>query len=228
MVAPAHSAELNPDDRAMIRAAFGCGEPLVRVIGALCHLADQPAGARLYPRDDSGETVLLLAGEAREVAYGRNGTVLVLHQLVAGEFYGTMIDPGSAGAPPLVEAGSATRGAHFTSPALVRLMESYSCVAVAITRQLARRLEQMRQRMTETVLLSATGRVCAELARLAGASADGTIRPVPVFTELALTSQTTRETVSRTVSQLEARGIFTRVAGGLRLVAPHRLDDLIC
>ncbi|MBS0254524.1 MAG: Crp/Fnr family transcriptional regulator [Proteobacteria bacterium] len=228
MVAAAATAEFTAPDRAMIRAAFGCGDPLVRVIGDLCHLAEAPAGARLFPRDDSGETVLLLAGEAREVAYGRNGAVLVLHRLVAGEFYGTLVDLGSDGTPPLVEADSATRGAHFSGPALVRLMESYSCVAVAITRQLARRLEQMRQRMAETVLLSAVGRVCAELARLAQANADQTIRPVPVFTELAVTSQTTRETVSRTVSQLEARGIFERVDGGLRLVAPHRLDELIC
>ena len=219
---------VNPADRLLIREAFGCGDQLVKIITELCHLAEAQAGAQLYPRDDAGETVLLLAGQAREVAYGRNGGLLVLHRLAPGEFYGMLVDPGAADSPPQVEGESVTRGAHFTGAALIRLMESYSCIALAVSRQLARRLEQLRRRMTETVLLSAVGRVCAELARLAEADADRTIRPLPVFTELAVSTQTTRETVSRTVSQLESRGILKRVEGGLKLVAPHRLDELIC
>ena len=215
-------------DRLVIREAFGCGDQLVKVITGLCHLADAPAGATLYPRADAGDTVLLLAGQAREVAYGRNGALLVLHRLAAGEFYGMLVEGEAGDAPPQVEGDSATRGAHFTGAALVRLMESYSCIALAVSRQLARRLEQMRRRMTETVLLSAVGRVCAELSRLAADDADRTIRPLPVFTELAISTQTTRETVSRTVSQLESRGILKRVDGGLKLVAPHRLEELIC
>jgi CRP-like cAMP-binding protein len=219
---------ITPVDRLVIREAFGCGDPLVKVIAGLCHLAEAPAGAQLYPREDAGDTVLLLAGQAREVAYGRNGGLLVLHRLAEGEFYGMLVGLEAGDAPPQVEGDSATRGAHFTGAALVRLMESYSCVALAVSRQLARRLEQLRLRMTETVLLSAVGRVCAELSRLAAADGERIIRPVPVFTELAVSTQTTRETVSRTVSQLESRGIVKRVNGGLKLVAPHRLEELIC
>jgi DNA-binding MarR family transcriptional regulator len=85
----------------------------------------------------------------------------------------------------------------------------------------------MRRRMVESVLLSATGRVCAELERLAKLSPDQTIRPVPVFSELATMVQSTRETVSRTISQLEKRGVLRREDGGLRVVAPHRLAELI-
>ena len=106
-------------------------------------------------------------------------------------------------------------------------MESSSCVSLAITMQLARRLEAMRRRMVETVLLTATGRICAELARLARMSSDHVIRPIPVFSQLAVNAQTTRETVSRTVSLLLKRGVFKRVEDGLLLAAPHRLDDMI-
>lgn len=48
---------------------------------------------------------------------------------------------------------------------------------------------------------------------------------MPVMSELAVTVQSTRETVSRTVSQLERRGIVRRIDGGLEIVAPHRLEE---
>ena len=50
---------------------------------------------------------------------------------------------------------------------------------------------------------------------------------MPVLAELAQRVQSTRETVSRTVSQLERRGILRRGDGGLAVIAPHRLDELI-
>jgi CRP/FNR family cyclic AMP-dependent transcriptional regulator len=50
---------------------------------------------------------------------------------------------------------------------------------------------------------------------------------MPVFSELALSLQTTRESVSRAVSALEKRGIVKRVDGGLAIVAPHRLEELV-
>jgi CRP/FNR family transcriptional regulator, cyclic AMP receptor protein len=109
----------------------------------------------------------------------------------------------------------------------VRLMESYSCVGVAITRHLSGRLATMRRRMVEAAMLSATGRIAAELLRRADASEDRTIRPMPVFSDFAITVQSTRETVSRTVSQLEKRGVVKRVEGGLQIVAPHRLEELV-
>ncbi|MGQ4828612.1 helix-turn-helix domain-containing protein [Enterococcus faecalis] len=37
----------------------------------------------------------------------------------------------------------------------------------------------------------------------------------------------TRETVSRTIGDLERRGIITREDDGLRVIAPHRLEELI-
>ena len=88
-------------------------------------------------------------------------------------------------------------------------------------------LAAMRQRMVETNLLSATGRVCAELLRLSRQAEDGVIRPVPVMAELAQRVQSTRETVSRTVSRLEQRGIVQRRGDGLAVVAAHRLEEMV-
>lgn len=213
------------EDLTSICAAFGCGEPLARTIGALGRGGSLSTGQVLYPLPDREETSLLVAGQAHEAAYGREGGMLVLHEFGAGEFYGSLVglDEGQA----QVEALSDGRALHYEEQAVLRLMEAYSCVGVAVTRQLSRRLARMRQRMVETSLLSATGRICAELQRLSRRSADGVIRPLPVWAELAQRVQSTRETVSRTVSQLERRGVLQRIDGGLVVVAPHRLEELI-
>lgn len=217
---------------ALIRRAFGCDGALSEVVIALARRSALARGQRLFPLDDRDETTLLTAGRAQEIAYGRDGGVLLLQLIGPGEFYGSLmgagIGEGREDGPVSVEAASEGTAAHFATPGIVRLMEIHACIALAISRQLALRLEAMRRRMVETVLLSATGRICAELLRLAeAAGADRTIRPVPVLAELAVSVQSTRETVSRTISQLEKRGILSRGDGGLQVVAPHRLAELV-
>lgn len=221
------SAKPASTELATIAAAFGCGEALARTIGGLGRGGEHGRGQVLYPLPDREETSLLLAGMAQEAAYGREGGVLVLHQFGPGEFYGSLIGQGDGRGETQVEALSDGRALHYGEEAVVRLMESYTGVAVAMTRQLARRLAAMRQRMVEATLLSATGRICAELLRLSRQSDDGVIRPLPVLAELAQRVQSTRETVSRTVSQLERRGILKRQDGGLAVIAAHRLEELV-
>lgn len=212
---------------ATISTAFGCGEALAQTIGSLGRGGDHVRGQVLYPLPGREQTSLLLAGFAQEAAYGREGGVLVLHELRPGEFYGSLVGLGDGRGDAQVEALSDGRALHYGEEAVLRLMESYSCVAVAMTRQLAQRLAAMRQRMVQTSLLSATGRVCAELLRLSRLSDDGVIHPVPVMAELAQRVRSTRETVSRTVSRLEQRGIVERRGDGLAVVAAHRLEELI-
>lgn len=212
---------------ATIGAAFGCGDALARTIGGLGRGGDHVRGQVLYPVPEREQTSLLLAGQAQEAAYGREGGVLVLHALGPGEFYGAVVGLGDGRGEAQVEALSDGRALHYGEEAVLRLMESYSCVAMAMTRQLARRLAAMRQRMVEATLLSATGRICAELLRLSRQAEDGVIRPVPVMAELAQRVQSTRETVSRTVSRLERRGIVQRRGDGLAVVAAHRLEELV-
>ena len=83
------------------------------------------------------------------------------------------------------------------------------------------------RRMIERTTLSATGRIYAALLRQAGEGDGRTIRPVPTMTELALIVQSTRETVSRTINDLERRGYITRDKDALMIVAPHRVQELI-
>lgn len=210
-----------------MRQAFGCGNDLAITILASAREGELPRGAVLWPIPGRDETTLVTTGLAQEVAYGRDGNMLVLHQVQSGEFFGSLVGGSAVETSAQVEAVVDSRGVQFATISILRLMESYACVGVAITRQLANRIDAMRVRMVETSMLSATGRICAELLRRARRAPDMTIRPLPVFAELAVTVQSTRETVSRTVSQLEKRGVLRREPGGLVVVAPHRLEEQV-
>ena len=212
---------------AVVQRAFGCGDDLAVTILSHAREGKLPRGAVLWPIPGRDETTLLTTGLVQEVAYGRDGGVLVLHQVAPGEFYGSLVGTAPAETGAQVEAVIDSQGAHFATGTVVRLMESYACVGVAMTRQLAARIDAMRVRMVESAMLTATGRICAELLRRARRSPDLTIRPLPVWAELAVSVQSTRETVSRTVSQLEKRGVLRREAGGLVVVAPHRLEEQV-
>lgn len=214
-------------DHHAIGAAFGCNEALAQTIASLGRATALSRGQVLYPLPDRAETSLLVAGRAQEAAYGREGGVLILHELGPGEFYGSLVGHGDGHGDAQVEALTAGRAIHYGEESVIRLMESYATVAVAVTRQLARRLASMRERMVQATLLSATGRVCAELLRLSRQSGDGVIRPQPVLAELAQRVQSTRETVSRTVSKLERSGILERRDDGLAVIAPHRLEEMV-
>lgn len=209
-----------------IADAFACDADLAGTISAAARETAHSRGALLWPIADRDETTLIVAGSAQEVAYAQDGTMLQLMVLGRGDLYGALMGVGESDTAQ-TEAVSEGRGAHFTTASLVRLMDSYGAVARAINRQLAARLEALRRRMVEATLLSVTGRICSELLRRSAASDDRTIRPVPVMSELALSVRSTRETVSRTVSQLEKRGLLKRVDGGLQVVAPHRLEEMI-
>jgi CRP-like cAMP-binding protein len=83
--------------------------------------------------------------------------------------------------------------------------------------------------MIEAYTLSAKGRICAELSRLSrviGKAPDTRIiRPNPVFVDLAQRVNSTRETVSRTVSDLQKKGILAREPGAIIIKNPTRLRD---
>jgi CRP-like cAMP-binding protein len=220
-------SRMSGEGLAAIRQAFDCGDVLAVTIAGMARESHMARGSLLWPLPGRDETTLLTLGRAAEMAYGREGAVLVLHSIAPGEFYGSLLGGGGGEGGTQVEALVDSAGAHFSTATVLRLMEGYSCVALALARQMATRIEAMRRRMVESALLSATGRIASELLRQAGASPDRTIRPLPVWAELAVQVQSSRETVSRAVSQWEKRGLVKRVEGGLQVVAPHRLEELV-
>ncbi|MEY2925868.1 MAG: hypothetical protein RL367_345 [Pseudomonadota bacterium] len=212
----------------VIAASFCCSVKLAEVI------ADRAELRRYAPRDklvEAGDAVqsawLMIDGRAQEFALTVDGRTVLVHEFKPGDLFGEAVLLGQPVLADEVIAIELTDAARFATRDLIALIENYSCVALAYSRALTQRLYTIRRRMVEGATLSANGRIHAELLRQARATKDLTIRPAPVLSEFAMVVQTTRETVSRAISQLEKRGIIIRDAVAIKLVAAHRLEDLI-
>ncbi|MEK6638021.1 MAG: Crp/Fnr family transcriptional regulator [Pseudomonadota bacterium] len=213
---------------ARITQSFGCAEDVARTVAAIATARHFPAHSIMIRAGDADpDAWLILSGEAQAIAYSASGHYILVHSFVAGDIFGEAagLSVATSGAEVLavisVDAGQIGVGAF------VGLMERYNCVALSVARGLTLRLTQTTRRMVEGATLSAPGRIHAELLRQARAGDAMTIQPMPVLSNFALHVQSTRETVSRTISALEKRGIIKRDADALIVVAPHRLEELI-
>lgn len=153
--------------------------------------------------------------------------MILLHEYESGDFFGAIAQPDDGLEECDIMAAELVRAAVFLARDFLLLIQTHACVGMAVSRALLKRLRATATKYFEQSTISATGRVHAELLRLARLGDGHRIRPIPVLTELALRVQSTRETVSRTISALERRGILRREEGALVVVAPHRLEELI-
>jgi len=218
------SGDLGP----LIGSCFGCDESLAGAIGRSARIRRHAPHGVIIDSGEADQDIHLLAeGHARLIADSIEGRLVVIEDYSVGELMGLTGLFGWDGVPAQVTAVTGARTGAFANHVFVGLMSSHGAVALAVSRMLVARLSAANRRVAENATLSAPGRIHAELLRRAGATPDSTIRPMPVFAEMALALQTTRETVSRTINGLEKRGIVRRTGDGLAIVAPHRLEEMV-
>lgn len=108
---------------------------------------------------------------------------------------------------------------------LAELVHEYPDIGAGLSRIYAGQLDQVLDRFSSRVSLSAVGRFYRELLRVAGGKVE--VSPPPVVASLALSAQTTRETGSRALSNLERRGIIERHPDRLTIVSRGMIEDLV-
>ena len=206
-------------------AALACPRETSEQILRHGRFRDYPAKAFLLRQGDrSSITFLIVAGRAHALLYSVDGQAVLLHEFGPGDLFGAMGGLDAAPEEADVVAVEAVRSFLLEAGILVSLAERHACIGLALTRLLHKRLRLTAARMYERAALSAGGRVCSELLRLAREGEGHAIRPAPVIADLALRVGTTRETASRTVNALERRGILRRDGDALTVVAPGRLE----
>lgn len=113
----------------------------------------------------------------------------------------------------------------FASGDLPVLAARHPELGATLAASFARQLENLTARLDARSTLTARGRIYAELLLRAGDRL--VIGPPPVVAELAHAAQTTRETASRAIAELERRGIVSRTAVALSIDSPRLLSDLV-
>jgi len=173
----------------------------------------------------------IISGSAKAVAYSANGAETWLGQFSEGEFFGHISFLTQLPVSFEITAETNLTALIIKVNKVQALLDTHSDLGEALAKDLAHRLDKMMERLIEALTLSAKGRICAELMRLSnpiGRDPDRhVIRPNPVFVELALRVNSTRETVSRTVSDLQKKGVVSRMPGALIVEHPERLKAAI-
>ncbi|MBV7256261.1 Crp/Fnr family transcriptional regulator [Pacificimonas sp. WHA3] len=213
-----------------VRSVFACQAETGKAIARLAQSRGYDVRETILHQGDRATTSwLLFKGRANAVAVGQNGQVVMLGEYGPGDLLGALPGEEVSEADADVIAAEAVRALLFRAMDLLSLAERHSEVGLTLSKALVRRLRATSRRMVAQVTLSAAGRVHAELLRLArSAGGDGmTIAPPPIMTSLAAELSTSRETVSRTVSALERRGIVRRENGALIITSPARLEEMI-
>ena len=173
----------------------------------------------------------ILSGRAKAISFSESGEATWVGYFRASDFFGhTALLSRN---PPRFEiiAETDVEVLFVTAKTMEDLLDEHQTLSLEIVRDLAIRLDQMTTRLIEAYTLSAKGRICAELSRLSRAigKAPDTriIRPNPVLVELAERVNSTRETVSRTVSDLQKKGIVAREPGAIIIKNPGQLRGSI-
>lgn len=190
------------------------------------------AGERLlFQGEPAAHIGFILSGRAKAVSFSDDGTETWLGRFEAGEFFGHIAFLTQSDVRFEVSAESDMRLRLIPIANIKSLLETAPELGEVFARDLAGRLDTMMSRLVEALTLSAKGRVCAELVRLSSPMGImpnmSVIRPNPVFVDMALRINSTRETVSRAISELQKQGIIKREAGAIIIEKPDALKSAI-
>lgn len=174
---------------------------------------------------------LIIAGKATAISYSVNGDETWVGEYAEGQFIGLRALLTNEDLMFEIRTTRNLRVLSISQDQMLKLMREAPSLCEAVAVDLAERLNKSVADLVDVHTLSVKGRICAELLDRAspiGIDPDRQIiRPSPVFVELARRLNSTRETVSRTVSELQNKGILIRQPGALVIESPERLRDAV-
>jgi len=182
-------------------------------------LRDFPEGAVIVSQEDAGESLFVLVrGRVKVVLYGESGREVILSIFKQpGDFFGEMAllddEPRSA----TVIAADRSRLLVLSRAAFQEHITTHPRTALRVLTELSRRLRRADEVIGNLALLDVYGRLAGKLRELAESDGeevdDGVlIRQRPTQAEIAAMIGTSRETVSRALSELARRG-FVEMSG---------------
>jgi CRP/FNR family transcriptional regulator/CRP/FNR family cyclic AMP-dependent transcriptional regulator len=171
---------------------------------------------------------VLLEGSARVAITGAEGREAVLAFLEEGDFFGEMSlldgDPRSA----TVRAATDVRLLLLRRPAFLDLLRRFPEIAIGLLTELSGRLRNANRKISALALSPVYARVSGALLQLAdlrGFRVRGliVIHDRPTQQEIADMANTSRETVSRVLSQMQKEGIVSVEGRDLVLNSEEKL-----
>ena len=209
---------------AILRAVFSCGEEVAMEVHRAASWHSYERGKPIAHQGDAlDRCYLIVDGAAVMKALGSEGQYLQLMALEPGDLLGAYPRPATMCADLLCTRPATV--ASVETQQMRRIAEGSAELGNGLATIFARQFDGLLNQYSARVTLSANGRVYSRLLDLA--DEDGTISPPPVIAALAVEAQTTRETASRAISDLERRGVIDRSGKAWTLVARRMLEEMV-
>ena len=186
----------------------GLSEADLAAFAELTRERSYPKGSVIVFEDDPGDALFLVAaGQVKVVLIAEDGREVILSVLGEGTFFGEMavIDE---------EPRSAHVIAMEDSSLLVLRREDFHArlrhspeVAISLLKEISRRLRRADEKIGSLVLLDVNGRVAHLLLRMADDEGGDRITRKLTHHTIAQMIGSSRETVSRTMRELQDRGL---------------------
>ena len=200
-----------------------------------CGLATEKTYSRNQIYSILGEQIttigLVISGKASAFSYSANGQETWVGEYVEGQLIGldALIDQEDSLFE--IRVHKPLKTLEVPTSSFLDLMSSNTELCEFVAKKLALSLRESSINLIHVNTLSVRGRICVELLRQAlpiGIDPDRQIiRPSPVFVELAQRLNSTRETVSRTVNDLQNKGILARHPGAIIIEQSERLREAV-
>jgi CRP-like cAMP-binding protein len=191
------------------RAALAANTAPLRVErGAIITLEGEPAEA-MY---------LLIEGRVKVVRYSSEGREQIMHVADAGDHFNTvpMFDGGPC--PATTEALQPTLLLVLRRTDLLRLIEHYPDLAVALLHEFAERLRMLVGLVDDLALHTVHDRLAKLLLQQAETAEQGNTPPPMTQAEMAAHLGTVREMIARTLKSFEAAGLIALERGAIRVL----------
>ncbi len=200
------------------------GEEDLRALAALLRERVLAKGTVIVTQGDPGDTLFLIAdGQVKVAVFGEDGREVILSVLSEGGFFGEMAllddEPRSAHVIAMTDASLwQLRRDDFRS----RLRASPD-LAIAMLRELSRRLRRADETIASLALLDVNGRIAHLLLEMAREEGGSRITRKLTHATIAQMVGASRETVSRTMRSLAIRGVIAMNRKEIVLQDPDQL-----
>jgi CRP/FNR family transcriptional regulator, cyclic AMP receptor protein len=189
----------------------------------LTEVREYREGAVIVSQDELGDRLfVLVSGRAKVVLYGESGREIILSMFkTPGDFFGEMSLLDDQPRSATIIAAEPSRLLALSRRDFQAHIEAHPRTALRVLTELSRRLRQADGVIGNLALLDVYGRLAGKLRELALAEGEETedglvLRKRPTQAEIAAMIGTSRETVSRALSDLARRGHV--VVSGRRLL----------
>ena len=186
----------------------------------------------VFDMQSSGtEVYFIVEGALQGVNYSPAGREVSFAQVPAGGYIGEMSAIDLKTRSATVVAFEGTVLASIMAETFKKLIFDYPKIALVVLEDLAAMVRAADERIMDLSTLSAINRVHSELLRIAKIDDDddnmAIITPIMTHSDIAARASTTRETVSRVLSNLARIRILERGKKALRVLDVDRLTNMI-